>query len=416
LKAGFLHLFHSFRYRNYLWLWFIVALTNTGNWTVILAVTWQVYNMTGSSFWSGAIMFASMFPNIIGAPIVGVLADKIERRSLIFAAIGLAFIVLTIFTVLTVLHMLTAITMVILALLFGLGISTLNVSINAIVPTLIPKEALYNAYSLQAVGQRGTEFIGPIIATPILAMFGVQSVYLLGAAVFAVSVLFALLLSVPRLEHHQLKSNDGFFPSFIAGFTYIRNHRSIMEIVVLVGLHCSLTMSFLGMLPGFVKSNLGANSSFYGILMSMVGLGAIVATLLMAGVKNHHVKMKLFWISGLLSGLSLAFLGVSKNNTVAIVAILIVGSSQALFMTLTIAFIQELTEEHVRGRVTSVYFVLAAGLMSVANWGYGWLSSLLNPQYIMLVTGILFTIVIVGYRVLKIKNAAKLQSEETVGM
>lgn len=407
MKSGLINLFESFRYRNYRWLWLMVALTNTGKWVFTLAVTWQVYNMTGSTFWSGALMFASMFPNIVGAPFVGVLADKMERRYLIYLAIGLTFSILILFTVLTVLQALTPLLMVILALLFGLGSSTLNVSINSIVPTLIPKESLYNAYSLQAVGQRGTEFVGPIIAAPILAAFGVQSVYSLGAIAFALAIVFVSLLKLPKFESQKHKTKESFLSSLTSGFKYIRTHPSIKEIVVLVGFHCALTMAFLGMLPSFVQHDLNAKSSFYGVLMSMVGLGSIVATLLMAGVKKNKLKTNLFWISGLMSGLSLALLGISNNNILAIIAILLVGSSQALFMTLTIAFVQELTEEHVRGRVTSVYFVLAAGLMSLANWGYGWLSNVVNPEYIMLLTGVLFTVIFSFYMVTTATNKRK---------
>lgn len=62
-------------------------------------------------------------------------------------------------------------------------------------------------------------------------------------------------------------------------------------------------------------------------------------------------------------------------------------------MTLAIAMIQEVTDERFRGRVTSVYFVLAAGAMSVANWAYGALSTWIAPQHLMLVVGIAFTVI-----------------------
>ncbi|QQE79890.1 MFS transporter [Alicyclobacillus sp. SO9] len=385
-------LLHSFRYRNYLWLWLVVALTNTGKWVFTLAVTWQVYNLTHSSFWSGALMFASMFPNIIGAPVVGVLADKIERRRLIFIAVGIALTVLLLLAGFTAAHLMNSGGMIVMALLFGLATSTMGVSINAIVPTLVPKDVLYNAYSLQAVGQRGTEFVGPFLAAPLLAAFGPESVYLFGAATYVVAIVFALFLSVPNTV--ERKVSEGFFASLGNGFRYIHRNRYIFGIIVLVGLHCSLTMAFLGMLPKYVQQGLGAKSSFYGVLMSMVGLGSIFGTLFLAGVKSHALRMKLFWTSAVLSGLSLSFLGESSSNTVAVVAIILVGASQALFMTLTVAFVQEATAEHVRGRVTSVYLVLAAGLMSLANWGYGWLANVVAPKYIMLTAGLLFTVVV----------------------
>ncbi|KGX83931.1 MFS transporter [Pontibacillus marinus] len=389
--------FLSFQYITYLWLWLTVTFTNTGKWVFTLGVTWHVYHITESSFWSGAIMFALMFPNLVGAPIVGVLADKFERRKLIYVAIGFTLLVLTTLTITTMTGLLSPIGMVALSFMFGLGSSMINVVMNTIVPGIVPKKTLYNAYSLKAVGQRGSEFVGPLLATPLLAFMGPQLVYIIGAVIYVLAILFVGFLNVPKMVENDLVDQENFISSLITGLNYIRNNRYIFGIIVLVGLHCALTMAFMGMLPSFVTKGLGSKSDFYGFLMSMVGLGAIFGTLSLAGLKSHALKVKLFWASSVLSGLSLSFLGLSSNKTFAIIAILLVGSSQALFMTLTNAFIQEATDEHVRGRVTSVYYVLAAGLMSIANWGYGWLGNVIDPRLIMVTTGIVFLVVVVLY-------------------
>lgn len=68
-------------------------------------------------------------------------------------------------------------------------------------------------------------------------------------------------------------------------------------------------------------------------------------------------------------------------------------------MTISIAIIQEVTDEHVRGRVTSVYYILAAGLMSVANLGFGALSTRIPAHLIMITSGILFAIVVGLYSI-----------------
>ncbi|KPV41586.1 MFS transporter [Alicyclobacillus ferrooxydans] len=405
MKNRVLDLFHSFRYRDYRFLWVIVALVNTASWSFTLGVTSQVFSLTHSTFWSGAIMFASMVPNLIGAPLVGVLADKLERRQLILISIALVILTLLTLTVTSIAGVLAPSGMVVLALLFGLASSTISVAINAILPGLVPRTELYNAYSLQAVGQRGTEFIGPFAASPLLALWGPQAVYIFGAVMFVLAIWFVIALSTPKAEETLKPSSPqfGFFHSLREGFSYIRRNRQIYGIIILVGLHCSLTMAFMGMLPGFVQNQLLAPSSFYGLLMSMVGLGAIFATLWLAGVRSSQFRRMLFWASGLLSGLSLAFLGLSSTRTIAIIAILLVGASQAMFMTITGAMVQELTEERVRGRVTSVYFVLAAGLMSLANWVYGAIAKFVHPTLIMLVTGLLFVVAMAAYRVVTAK-------------
>lgn len=389
-------MFSSFRYSDYRWLWLIVAFSNAGVWSFTLTVTMQVYNITHSSFWSGALIFASMAPSIVGAPIVGVLADKLERRVLMLAAVVLSLIVLGVLYSMTITHVLSPMGMIIMSLMFGLASSTISVSVNALVPTLVPRDGLYNAYSLQAVGQRGTEFVGPILAAPLYAAFGPQSVYLFCAGIYLLTLVLIFRLKVPRV---QVVDKEAFFQALARGFHYIRSSRSLSAMIVLVGLHCALTMAFLGMLPVFVQKDLGlsTHSSFYGMLMSMVGLGAIIGTLVLAAITSHKVRTVLFWVSAVVSGLSLAWLGSSSTPVSSIVAILVVGSSQAVFMTITIAIVQESTVEAVRGRVTGVYLVLASGLMSLANWLYGALGVSISPRFIMLTTGLLFTIIVAAY-------------------
>jgi MFS family permease len=405
-------MFNSFRYSDYGWLWLIVAFANAGVWSFTLVVTMQVYNLTHSSFWSGALVFASMAPNIVGAPIAGVLADKMQRRVLMLVAVILSLIVLVVLYFMTITHVLSPIGMVIMALVFGLASSTVSVSVNALIPTLVPRDGLYNAYSLQAVGQRGTEFVGPILAAPLYAMYGAQSVYLFCAAIYLVTVVLILRFRVP---HIQVMDREAFMRSFARGFHYIRASRSLSAMIVLVGLHCALTMAFLGMLPVFVQKNLGlsTHSSFYGTLMSMIGLGAIVGTLVLAAVTSHKMRTSLFWVSAVVSGLSLTWFGWSSTPALAIAAILVVGSSQAVFMTITIAMVQESTEEAVRGRVSGVYLVLAGGLMSLANWLYGALGVSIQPRFIMLTTGLLFTLIVAAYWYLFARRAEPVTSDAT---
>lgn len=339
-------------------------------------------------------MFASLAPNILGAPVAGVLADRFERRRLIFVAIVVILVVLAVLVGLTMAGVVNAGMMVVLTLLFGLASSSMSVLVSTILPSLVPEQDMYNAYSLQAMGQRGTEFIGPVMATPLLAAFGAQAAYILGGVLYTIPIVFLFLLQSPASAIPKKSSSQGFLHSFVEGYRYIRKSPTILTLVTLVGLHCSLTMSYMGMLPGFVQHELGTGSSFYGRLMSMVGLGSIAGTLLLAGIRDRRTQRHLFWLSAVLSGLSLALLGVSKSPGFAIASILLVGSSQALFMTIVLAIIQGVTEEHVRGRVTSVYFILAAGLMSLANLGFGALSTLIPAHLIMMTTGILFTLVV----------------------
>lgn len=392
---------NSFTIKNYRWLWFITTLVNTGSWTFTLVVTWQAYALTHSSTWSGAMMFATLIPNIIGAPIAGVLSDIMDRRRLMVWTALLQVTVTGILAILTPLHALTPVGLLGLALIFGFATSGMNVMLSSLVPVVVPSERLFNALSLQAMAQRGTELIGPVLASPLLVLYGPGMVYWLAAVLYLLASVAVRFLSSVKIHHpsgHIHHQNP--FASLIEGFVYVRKMLTIAMLMSIVGLHCALTMAFMGMLPQFVKITLHGSSAFYGEVMSSVGLGSIIGTLLLAAIKGDRTRGSLYWITALISGGSLSLLAISRTHVLAIAAVVLVGASQATFMTLSLGYIQHMTENHLRGRVTSLYLVLAGGLMSLANLGYGALSNVIEPQWIMASTGILFMVIVAIYAAL----------------
>lgn len=390
----------SFRSRDFRSLWLITALVNTGSWTLTMAVSWQAYALTHSSAWTGAIMFASLAPNLVGAPVVGVLADALDRRLVIIVAAGLQFAVMAVLGTASFTGLMTAAVLLVLTFLSGFASSALSVTINSLLPSMVARDRLFNAFSLQAVAQRGTEFAGPAVASPILAALGPGAVYLFAACLYGCATCFVYRIKRPGRPQPDgdgsAKAHRGFFGSLLDGFSYLRRAGTIGVLISLVGFHCALTMSYMGVLPQFVQTSLHGSSGFYGVLMSAVGLGSIGGTLFLAGVNRPRTRGMLYWSTALVSGLSLALLALARAPAIAIIAMVLVGSSQAIFMTLSLAYVLERSNEAMRGRVSSVYMVLAGGLMSVANLGYGALSRFVPPGSILLTIGCLF-VIIVGF-------------------
>ncbi|MCY0902725.1 MAG: MFS transporter [Firmicutes bacterium] len=388
--------FNAFGFRDYRWLWLITTLTNSASWTFTLVVTWQAFELTHSSAWSGAVMFATLVPNIIGAPIAGVLADLMDRRRLMVLACGIEVVVTVSIALLSEFHVASPSGLLVLSLVFGFAASALSVMLSSLVPAVVPPDKLFNALSLQAVAQRGTEFVGPVMASPLLIVYGPGVTYLLATLFYALAGAFVFLLTNVHSEPAPSQSAQPrhVFSPLLDGFAYIRTTPIIGLLVALVGFHCALTMAYMGMLPQFVKTTLHGTTAFYGMVVSAIGLGSILGTLLLAGVKDARLRGSLYWMTALVSGASLFLLAISRSDVIAISSIVLVGGSQAVFMTLSLGYIQQMAVKTMRGRVTSFYLVLAGGFMSMANLGYGSLSTVIAPDQIMGSTGLLFMVVV----------------------
>lgn len=99
-------------------------------------------------------------------------------------------------------------------------------------------------------------------------------------------------------------------------------------------------------------------------------------------------------MTAVISGASLTLFALSETPVLAMLAIILVGASQAIFMTLSLGYIQHMSVKQMTGRVTSLYLVLAGGFMSLANLGYGTLSNVIAPGWIMRSTGVLFMLIV----------------------
>ena len=382
---------------SYRVLWYNIGIAGVGRWTLTMATGWLMLLLTHSGFWIGAGMFAMQGPALIGAPLAGYIADMSDRRVLLAVSQVITAVALLALAVMVGLKVATPPNVLALSLLIGLAFSVQMTGWNALLPSLVPRERIYNAVALQSTAQRGAEFIGPALGSLILTFAGLPWVFVLCGVAYAAAAFQPLALppSGPQLTRER--------DSAAAGLPRERrwlgaeNRTSLFLLLVVVSLHCSITMAFMGVLPIFAQVALHGDSNTYGSLLSAIGFGSLAATLLGGGVRDARWQGVMYGVTTILSGVTLAILGSTHAVAAAIVAALAVGASQALFMTLSLSFIQERVQDAARGRVSSIYTFISAGVMSVANWGYGALAAYVAPGLLLVAGGAFFTALGAGF-------------------
>lgn len=157
-------------------------------------------------------------------------------------------------------------------------------------------------------------------------------------------------------------------------------------------------MAFMGLLPSFgsalsPQGSMGTMGSMaYGLLMTAVGLGSILAPLALAGLARHANERRLLVGSALLSGLTLMLLGAMRSLPAAAVVAVGAGASQAVFMVVLYKESQSLTVEAMRGRVASFTFFFTAGVMGIFNLLFGLAATVVPAGTVMEASGLLFVL------------------------
>ncbi len=387
------HPFHLFRFPQYRLIWLINTLVNTGQWTFLFASGWEAYAITQSSAWSGAIVFAVFVPSLFGAPFVGAIVDKIDRKQILALSLVLSTLLNAVQAMLSFAGYRSIITLFTIALLYGISLSLQSVTISSLVPGSVPAKQLFNAVYLQSVAQRGAEFIGPALTTPLMITNNPSAVYLFTTIVYFLSLLFSRRFYTTQNTILQEKNDSGFLFMIKKGIYYIAQTKKLRTIISLTSLHCVLTMSYVGLLPIFINKAIKADASFYGTLLSFIGLGAIIGITFLTLWNISDLRNRLLWASAFISALSLVALSVSSGRLAIELSGFSTGLSQGMFMTLAVAMIQEMTEENYRGRVNSVYLLATSGLMSIFNLLYSILGNYFPVRSLFTFMGLTFFLI-----------------------
>jgi MFS family permease len=374
-------------------MWSANAFAQAAAWGLIVARGELVFNETHSSAWVGATTFAAMAPLFLVPPIVGVLADRMDRRTILAASYGLnglqnlALFFGALFGVLEV-WMIVA-----LAVVNGVARATQIPTSQALAATLVPREKLLNALSLNASTQHGSRLIGPGIVTPLLLISGSAAAFLLCASFYVVG-LFLIMRMTPKLpDPGRLK--EGFFASFAGGVGYVYSMPVIRFMIMLAIFHCGLTMAFESLLPGFAHNRLGIAEGGFGPLLAGVGAGAFVASIFISGIQTSKARGNVLILTGLVSGIGQTLLALTSVLWLAVFAAAIMGGAQAAFMTMTQAVTQATAADEYRGRVASLNTVALGGMMATVNLLNGNLADEFGAAPILFWEGLIFVGIVV---------------------
>lgn len=375
------------RYPAYRWLWLSNLAGSAGRWSLVLILGVQVLQLTHSSFWVGAALFATQGPVILLAPISGMLADRFDRRTLNAASTALSAVTTEAFALLSLSGRLTLLLTMLLATLYGVSFVLQMTLRSTLVPSLVSREDLLNAVSLSQVGTQGAEFVGPAITTPFLVAGGPAMAWTVCAVLYTAATLLVLPIGPARAtpegaERRAVRMGES--------FRYFAVRPLVLTAIFAVALHCSLTMAYQGMLPMFVSNDLNSASSTYGALLTSIGLGAVVGSLLLAGLSTGRHRSLIFVVSLVGSGLFLTAMGAARDNLLAIGLGFFVGGTQAVFMSMALALIQASVDNSFRGRATSVFQLITLTPMALIGWGMGGLADVVEPRPVMVVSGICF--------------------------
>ncbi len=385
VKPGRFPILVSFRYREYRYLWIGTTFSATAFWASMIASLWLMRQITDSFIVLGLVGFLTTIPTIIISPYAGAVADRVNRKRLLIVTRLLALVPPTVMGVLALTGTIQAWQILAGTLAMGLVQAVDLPPRSSLVPVVVPRVHLMNAFALQAAVWSVTQILGPAVGAFLLTIGTGSFAYFFAAASALVTLWTVTQLSATPVATEERGST---FAAVKEGIVFAGRH-PVIRVVIVLGLLTGLTaMPFQILLPIFANDVFAVGPLGYGWMQMTAGFGALIGTLLLAGIVYFSRQNMLLVISMVAFGAGLILLGLAPTYLFALLFMVLIGASMSTSHTLMNTVTQNLTPDTMRGRVTSFY-MLTWGMSSFGSLVLGAMADVMGVHATVAVSGIL---------------------------
>ena len=185
------------RHPNFRLYWSGALLSNVGTWMQTLAQSWLVYQLTGSALLLGTVNFLEGLPALFLSLLGGVLADRIERRTLMLGTQIVQMLLAFLLAGLTLVQAVRVEHVMVIAFLSGL-VNAINTPVRqGIISDLVPRRDLQNAIAVNSAQFQTSQLLGPAIAGLVVARAGAGWAFLLNGLSFVAVIVSLVRLRLP---------------------------------------------------------------------------------------------------------------------------------------------------------------------------------------------------------------------------
>jgi MFS family permease len=377
--------FIALRYRNFRLIWIGLLVSLTGSTMQSAALLWHVSLLVPPSrkgLALGLVGAVKVLPIIVFSLISGVVADALDRRRLMLVTQSLSTIVAIALAIIAF-QGVTHVWPIYLLAALGSAVSAFDLPARqALVPTLVPREHLPNAISLNTIMFQVAAVLGPSLGGLLIAATGVGWAYVANA----VSFLFvaAALLRMTNVSGRALKDDtasassrdDVSLHAAVEGLRFVFTSPLIRSTMLLDFL-ATFFSSATALLPTFAQDILNVGAEGYGWLYAAPAAGALVTSAAMVPLTERIDRrgMTLLWAVVVFGAATVSF-GLSRSFWLTFACLAVTGAADTVSMIIRNIVRQLETPDRLRGRMTGVNMVFFMGgpqlgeleAGAVANW------------------------------------------------
>lgn len=352
------------------------------------AVSWVIYSLTHSKFMLGVTLFATMFPSFLFSFIGGVVSDRYNRYKVLLLTQIVSMIQAVFLTALIFFKQYSVWEIIALSILLGI-INAFDVPArqSLVYEMVDDKKDLPNALALNSSMVNLSRLIGPGIAGIIIEKLGDDVCFGLNALSFVAVIVSLLLMKLPKyISKPRTKNVLG---ELREGLNYIKKTPSIAFVIGMLALISLFVLPFSTLIPVYAKDIFHGTASTFGVIDSVIGLGAFSGAIFLASLKPGRNLRKILAVNTFVFGGGLVLFSHTTYYPLALIFAAIGAFGMMSQITISNTLIQTTVDPAMRGRVISLYAMAFFGMQPLGGLVIGSISQHIGVENTVLAEGII---------------------------
>lgn len=391
--------------RDFRRLWASGLVSATAVQMSVVAVLFQVWEMTGSPVWVGTIGLVQAVPMILLGLLGGAVADALDRRGVVVRTTAAKTVVAGALTLQAVLGVGS---LALVLVLVGLQASSAALGAPArrtFVKRLLPPRLLAAGVALHMIAFQAAVLVGPALGGVLVGALGVGACYGLNAVGFLLS-LWAVHRLPPMPPEGDGPARAGTGPprlrSVVTSLTEgvrLTVRRPVLRGSFLTDLAATLLAFPVALFPMINELRFGGDPATLGLFLSAVAVGGLLAGVWSGAVtRSAHLG----WVqlgAATVWGLALVGFGLAGPLWLALLLLAVAGAADTTSVTTRGAMVQLDTDDRMLGRVSSVEHVIGAAGPDLGNFRAGLVAGWTSPAVAAAGGGVLCVVAVVAIAV-----------------
>jgi MFS family permease/quinol monooxygenase YgiN len=359
-----------FRYSAFAVIWTATLVSNIGGWMYSAASGWLMTGLNPDPLMVALVQAASSLPICLFAIPAGALADIFDKRKFLIVVETVTTAVSAVYAVIVGLGWATPANLLLFTFLIGAAGAMTVPAWQAVVTYLVAKDDLPPAIAANSVGVNISRALGPALGGVTIAAYGIVAPFWINA-ISNLGIVFSLLWWRPATRAGTLLPAERFGRAILAGLRYARHNRHLRATLVRAAGFFLFASAYWALLPLVAREQIGGGPDLYGVLLGMIGLGAVAGAFFLPWLKTRVGADWLVGLGALGQALAMVLYGIAREPATALAASAIAGASWIGALATLSVSAQVALPDWVRARVLALYTTVFFGCLTIGSavWG-----------------------------------------------